>query len=177
GAVRHEPLALGGADGGAQVGLAAEAGLALPALRRVERDDVVAGRHAGDAGADLEDHAGALVAEDDREQALRVGAGAGEVVGVADAGRLDLAQHLAGARSLEVDLLDLEWLSGLEGDGGAGLHGVSLHARAPLPERIGRRTRSLRRRPVGAGRQPGGARCAAGWGLSEPASCRTPRPS
>ena len=74
GAVRHHALALGGADGGAQVGLAREAGRALPAFRRVERDDVVALPHAGHARADVDDDARALVAQDRREQPFRVGA-------------------------------------------------------------------------------------------------------
>lgn len=51
----------------------------------------------GDARADI-DNAGALVAEDRREEAFRAGARQGEVIGVADAGRLHLDQHLAGAR-------------------------------------------------------------------------------
>ena len=51
--------------------------------------------HRGDARADLDDDARALVPEDDREQALGVCARAGELVGVADARRLDLDQHLA----------------------------------------------------------------------------------
>ncbi|KDC21494.1 hypothetical protein AZ20_1779, partial [Bordetella bronchiseptica E014] len=42
GAVRHQALALGGADGLAQVGLARQAELALAALGRVERNDMVA---------------------------------------------------------------------------------------------------------------------------------------
>ena len=46
GAVRHQALALRRADGGAQVGAARQAGFALPAFRRVERDDVVAHFHA-----------------------------------------------------------------------------------------------------------------------------------
>jgi hypothetical protein len=46
---------------------------------------------------------------------------------VADAGGLDLDQHLSGARPFQIDLDDLERAFGLEGDGGAGLHG-----RAPL---------------------------------------------
>ncbi len=44
GAVRHHALALRAADRGAEVGLARQARRTLPALRRVERDDVVAGR-------------------------------------------------------------------------------------------------------------------------------------
>ena len=65
------------------------------------------------AGADVDDDAGALVAEDHREQALGIGAGARELVGVADAGGLDLDQHLAGPRAVEVHRLDDEGLAGL----------------------------------------------------------------
>ena len=51
-------------------------------------------------GPDVDDDAGALVPEDRREQTLRVGARQRELVGVADAGGLDLDQHLAGLRAL-----------------------------------------------------------------------------
>src|SRR3546814_16624697 len=49
GAVRHHALALGRADGGAQIGLARQAASALAAFRRVERDHMVARLHNGDA--------------------------------------------------------------------------------------------------------------------------------
>src|SRR5262249_21929745 len=96
--------------------------LALPALGDVEGDDVVAGADAGDAGADLLDHAAALVPEDDGEAALGVLAREGEGVGVADTAGADADQHLAGARPFDLDLLDLQRSSGLPGDGGACLH-------------------------------------------------------
>jgi hypothetical protein len=53
------------------------------------------------------------MAEDRREQALGVGAGQGEFVGVADAGGLDLDQNLAGARPFEFDLRHVERLASL----------------------------------------------------------------
>jgi len=83
---------------------------------------VVAGRNRCHASADLDDHARAFVPEDGGEQALRVLARERVVVGVADAGRLDLDQHLAGARAIEIQLDDLERLLGRERDGRAGLH-------------------------------------------------------
>ena len=92
------------------------------AFRRVERDDVVALLHEVTPGADIDDDAGALMAEDRREQAFRIGARQRELVGVADAGRLDLDQHLAGLGAVEIDLHDLQRLSGGDGDGGAGFH-------------------------------------------------------
>jgi hypothetical protein len=78
GAVGHQALALRGADRLAEVGLLRQAVLALAALRRVQRDDVVALLHAGHPGADLDDDAGALVPEDRRKQALRIVAGQGK---------------------------------------------------------------------------------------------------
>ena len=75
------------------------------------------------AGADLAHDARALVAEDRREHALRIGARQRVGVGVADAGRLDLDQHLAGLRPVDVHGLDGKRFSRLPGDGCAGLHG------------------------------------------------------
>ena len=88
---------------------------------------MVARLHRRDARPDVDDDAGALMAEDRREQALRIGAGEREVVGVADAGRLDLDQHLAGLRPVELDGHDLERLARLDGD--CGLH---IHACPPI---------------------------------------------
>ncbi len=121
-AVGHHALALRRADRGAEVGLAGEARLTLAAFGRVQRDDVVARLHAGDARPDLAHHARALVAEDRGEDAFAVEPVERVGVGVADAGRHDLDQHFALLRAFEVDLDDLERLLGLESDGGAGLH-------------------------------------------------------
>ena len=69
-AVRHQALSLGRADRGAQIGLARQAGIAVAAFRRVERNDVVALLQRGDARADIDDDAGTLMAEDGRETGL-----------------------------------------------------------------------------------------------------------
>jgi hypothetical protein len=45
---------------------------------------------------------------------------------VANAGRLDFDQHLAGARALEVYFGNRQWLSGLPGNGSSRFHGVFL---------------------------------------------------
>ena len=79
--------------------------------------------HAGHARPDIDDDAGALVAEDGREQAFGVGAGERELVGVTDARGLDLDQHLAGFRAVELDVRDHERLGLLQCDGGTGFHG------------------------------------------------------
>src|SRR6202020_136878 len=100
------PLALGGADRLAQVGLARQAEFTLPALRRVERDDEVTRLDRCHARADLADDARTLMPQNSRKQPLWVVAGQGEGVGVADAGRLDLDKHLACPRPLEIDGLD-----------------------------------------------------------------------
>ena len=80
----------------------------------------------GHPRADLADDARALVAEDRREDALAVLAFERVGVGVADARRHDLDQHLAGARPFEIDLVDFERRVGAKGDGGASLHGNPL---------------------------------------------------
>ena len=83
---------------------------------------MVAGLHRGDARAHLADDAGALVAEDRGENPLAVEAVQRIGVGVANARRLDLDQHLAGLRTLQIKLDDLKRLLRLERDGGACLH-------------------------------------------------------
>ncbi len=54
--------------------------------------------------------------EDRWEKTLGVGAGKRVRVGMADAGRLDLDQDFTAARTVEIDLLDLQRLSGLMRD-------------------------------------------------------------
>ena len=78
----------------------------------------------GHARPDLADDPGALMAEDRGEDALGILALERVGVGMADAGRHDLDQHLARLRPVEVDLVDLERRVGRDGDGGAGLHGL-----------------------------------------------------
>src|SRR3546814_2557215 len=71
-AVGHQPLALGGADRGAEVGLTRQAAFALAAFGGVERDYMVAGLDAGDARADLAHHARTFMPQHARENALAV---------------------------------------------------------------------------------------------------------
>ena len=78
----------------------------------VERYDVVALFQGRYASADVDDNARALVAEDAGEKTFGVGAGQGEVIGVADAGRLDFDQHLAGAGAIEIYLDDFKRFPG-----------------------------------------------------------------
>ncbi len=125
GAVRHDAGALGGADLLAKIGLGMEAVVAFAAFGRVERNDVVALFDAGHVGAGIDDDAGAFMAQDRREGALRIGARQSEFVGVADAGRLDLDQHLAGLGPLQLDGRHLQRLAGRNGDGGAYVHDPS----------------------------------------------------
>jgi hypothetical protein len=57
------------------------------------------GRH---IRTDIDDNAGAFVTENYRKQAFRIGAGARELVGVADAGSLNLNEHFAGFGAIEL---------------------------------------------------------------------------
>ena len=104
---------------------------------------MVALAHARHALPDVDDDAGPLMAEDSGEQTLRIGAREGEIVGVANAGRLDLDQNLPVAGAFEIDLGHLDRLSSGDGDGGAGLHG--------RPPRLGRSIKAENRRSAKAG--------------------------
>ena len=109
-AVRHQALALCGADRGAQIGLAAEAAFTLAAFRRVERDHMIARLHRGHAGSHFADDAGALMAKDRGKNPLAVEPIERIGVGVADSGRLDLDQDFAGFRTFQVDFDDFQRL-------------------------------------------------------------------
>ena len=122
GAVGHHALALGGADRGAEIGLLAEAAFALPAFRRVKRDDVIARLHRDHAGADLPHDSRALMTEDRRKNSLAVEAVEGIGVGMTDAGRLDLDQHFAGFRAFQIEFDDFQRFFCFKRDGGACLH-------------------------------------------------------
>ena len=76
------------------------------------------------AGADLAHHPRALMAEDGRKDAFRIGAGQGELIGVANAGCLDLDQHLALAGALQLDRRYFKWLAGLDSQCGAHVHSL-----------------------------------------------------
>lgn len=67
----------------AQVGLLVEAELARLALRRVQRDDVIAGLKGRHAGTDGLDDSAAFVSENAREQAFRIDARKSVRIGVA----------------------------------------------------------------------------------------------
>ena len=116
GAVGHHAAALRLANRSAQIGLARKAGWAIAAFGNVERDDVVAALQRRHARPRFNHDARALMSEDRREQALRIGARQSVGVGVADAGRLDFDQDFAGLWPLEVHACDFERLAGLVRD-------------------------------------------------------------
>ena len=113
GAVGQVALALLLADREADVRLRAQAVLALAALRREQRHDVVADREVAHALADRLDDARALVAEHRRRVARRVDARGGVHVRVADAAGDEAHEHLALPRLRELELLHHERLSEL----------------------------------------------------------------
>ncbi|MCY1166999.1 hypothetical protein D9M73_69550 [compost metagenome] len=81
----------------------------------------------GDAGADVDHDACAFMAQDGREYAFRVGTRERVVVGVADAGGLDLDQYFAETRAVEVHGFNGEGSARFPGYGGFGFHGVVLN--------------------------------------------------
>ena len=123
-AIRHQALALRGADGGAEVRLARQARLTLAAFGRVERDNVIALLQARHAGAHVNDNASTLMAKHAGKQALGIRARQRVVIGVANAGCLHLDHDFASLGAVHIDLDNLERFFGRKGDGSAGLHGV-----------------------------------------------------
>ena len=99
-AVRHEPLALGLAYGLAEIGQAGFAEFAFAALRGVERNNVVAGFHAGYSGANVFHDPATFVTEYGRECALRVRARQGIGVRMTNAGCNNAHQGFSLARTL-----------------------------------------------------------------------------
>ena len=71
-AIGHQPLALRRADRGAQVGLARQAAFALPAFRRVQRNDMVARAYTGHASTDFTHNACTLMPQHRGKNALAV---------------------------------------------------------------------------------------------------------
>ena len=120
--VRQVALVLLLANREAEVRAVASAVDALAALRREERDDVIADGERADAVADLLDDARALVPEHGRRVPRRVGAGRGVQIGVAHAARDEANEHLARARLGELDLAHDERRSELLEDGCSDSH-------------------------------------------------------
>ena len=75
GTVRHDALALGAPDGGAEVGFTRETGRACAAFGRIKRYDVIADGDAGDAAAHLDHDACAFMSEDGWKETFGVRAG------------------------------------------------------------------------------------------------------
>jgi hypothetical protein len=108
-----------------EVGLAGGAPPAVPADRQERADDVIARGQPGDAGADLLDDPGALVAADDREPGHDV-AVPEVLVRVAQPCGHVTDKDLTGLRRIQVDLGNLEVLACSAQNRGLRLHGSSL---------------------------------------------------
>ncbi len=99
--------AVGGGAAQAERGPALLAIGALPADRLEGHDHMVAGREIRDAWPELRHHAGGFVPERDGHRARAVAVDSGEIR-MADAGRRDLDEHLAGAGLRQAHRLDRE---------------------------------------------------------------------
>src|SRR5690606_3146494 len=93
-AIGHQALALGSADGGAEVGLARLARLALAAFGGIQRNHMIADLYRGHTLAHRLDDTATLVAQNRREYTLGVGTGQGKGISMTDAGRHEAHQHL-----------------------------------------------------------------------------------
>ncbi len=128
-AIGHQALALGGAHGAAQVGLARLTELALAAFGGIERNHVIADSHRGDALAHRLNDAATLMTEDAGEYAFRILSGEGVGVGMANTGGDDTDQDLASLGRGDIHFDDLQGLVGAEGNGGARFDGHEHHSR------------------------------------------------
>src|SRR5215467_2250326 len=105
----------------AEVRLSGRAPPAVAADRQERADDVITGAEPGDAGTDLFDDPGALVAADDREARHDI-AVTEVLVGVAETGRHVPDEDLPGLGGIEFQLGDLEVLAHSAQHRGLGLH-------------------------------------------------------
>jgi hypothetical protein len=99
---------------------------------------VVAPLHRGHGGPDIDHDAGALMAQDGRKQALGIGARQRERVGVADAGRLDLHQDLAGPGAIQPNRGHLERFAGRDRHRRTYLHCIAPFQFSGGRERVGK---------------------------------------
>src|SRR6185437_14517194 len=121
-AVGHQALALRGPDRGAQIGLARQTALALPALGCVERNHVVALLERLNAGSHIDHDARTFMSQDGREESFRVRPREREMVGMADAGSLQLHEHFTALGAFQLHCLDAQRLAGLNGNGCTYVH-------------------------------------------------------
>jgi hypothetical protein len=112
--------------------------LALAALRREERDDVVADGDRGDALPHRLDNPGTLVPEHGRRVPGGVCPRRREQVGVANPAGREADEHLASLRLGEVELLNLERLTEPLEHRGTDLHGAILRKKKQAATRTAR---------------------------------------
>ena len=129
-AVRQEALILLLADREAEIRPVIAAVLALTALGREERDDVIAGLDILYVLADALHHSRALVAEHGGGVAGGIGARGRVEIRVAHAAGDQSNEYLAGLGFRELDLLHLEQCAELLEDGCADLHRMILADRS-----------------------------------------------
>ena len=94
-----------------------QAKLALAAFRRVQRNDVVTLLQRRHARPYVHHNTGAFMAQDGGEDAFGIGTAECVVVGMANAGGLDLHQHFAKLGALQIDRFDGEGAACFPGDG------------------------------------------------------------
>ena len=122
GVVRHVAGPDRGGDGLTEVAFGRAAVFAFAAFGDVERNDVIARLQSLDAGSAFDHFAAALVTQNAGESALRVVAGQGEGVGVADTGGDHFQQNFAFLGSVHVDFFDYQGFLRLPGHGCTGFH-------------------------------------------------------
>ena len=120
--VGHQALALGLADRPTEIGLARETEFALPTFRCVKGDHVVADRQRSHARPDRFDDPRSLMTQDRRKESFWIVTAQCERVGMTNTRRCEANQTFALLGSFELDLIDLERMSCLDGNRGFDLH-------------------------------------------------------
>ena len=106
--VGHQPLPLGIADRGAEIGFLAETAFALPALGNIGRNDMIIDRNRSHAWPDFADNARAFVTQHAREFALTVKTVERIGVGMANPRGHDLDQNFPLLWPLEIEFDNLQ---------------------------------------------------------------------
>ena len=114
------------ADGEAEIGAVIAAVLALAALRREERDDVIAWRDVRHTVAHALDDTGAFMSQHGRRVTGGIGAGGRVEVGMTHAAGHEPHEHLALLRFGEVELLNHQRSTEFLEDGCPDLHYASI---------------------------------------------------
>ncbi len=122
GAIRHQPLPLGGPNRLTQIGFTGETELALAALRGIQRNHMITHGHTVYPRANLHHHTRTLVPQNGRKYAFGIRSTQSIGIRMADAGGHQLHHDFPLFGALQIHFFNTEGFACFPGDGGAGFH-------------------------------------------------------